>query len=449
MPLRSLFFLTIFLSLYFFNTKASQSENCSIGSPPFGSELRVELHPTSNGRTIQRSDATSFPKWTCILYLAGDNFLDWFTLQNLEELRQAGSSPDVRVVVFADRTDNKGYLYEVRKDYLVELPLEAIEPSWKGKEPNTGDPDTLATFASWAIENLPAQNYLLLLGGYGEGWMGLLHDFNDGQGKVDILTLDELEGALAQTIKSIKKTNGKDRIDILGLDACYMAMVEVLYQIGDYARYVITSENEEALDGWPYDKVIRAFIEGPSLSPSYIASQVVDYYIDSAQWVPTKLSNVLTASVIHAEVFREITPLLDELSLLLKDTTPRHMKEMLEVDRLAKTFTVSAHIAGRYVPYSMHYDLGGFLLALRTRFRDEPSLDGKAKKVADALSQAIVKERHQELKDQVVSLGGLTIFGMGAELEGYKRLAFSQRSHWDDFVEMKMKSLEEALKGGR
>ena len=34
----------------------------------------------------------TLPKWTCIVYLAGDNFLDWFTQQNLEELKEAGRS---------------------------------------------------------------------------------------------------------------------------------------------------------------------------------------------------------------------------------------------------------------------------------------------------------------------------------------------------------------------
>ncbi|MCP4366302.1 MAG: hypothetical protein GY800_13545, partial [Planctomycetes bacterium] len=111
-------------------------------------------------------------KWTCILYLAGDNFLDWFTLQNLEDLKGVGSGHDVRTIVLADRTDRGGHLYEVRKDYLVDIPMEAVRPEWKDYEPNTGDPETLSTFASWAVENLPAENYFILLGGYGEGWMG-------------------------------------------------------------------------------------------------------------------------------------------------------------------------------------------------------------------------------------------------------------------------------------
>ncbi|MBI2560635.1 MAG: hypothetical protein HYW14_05840, partial [Planctomycetes bacterium] len=110
----------------------------------------------------QAGDAKA--KWTCIIYFAGDNFLDWFVSQNLDELRKLDSNHNVRAVVLADKTDNRGYLYEVKKECLAEIPLWRIEQSWDGKELNTGDPQTLATFACWAVERFPAENYLLLLG---------------------------------------------------------------------------------------------------------------------------------------------------------------------------------------------------------------------------------------------------------------------------------------------
>ncbi|MFQ5956925.1 MAG: clostripain-related cysteine peptidase [Candidatus Brocadiales bacterium] len=389
-------------------------------------------------------------KWTCIIYLAGDNFLDWFTVQNLEEMRRAGSSYDVRVVVLADRTDKRGHLFEVRKGYLVGLPLEEIRPDWKDKEINTGDPRTLSAFASWAVENLPAENYFILLGGYGEGWTGLLHDFDDGTGTVDILSLDEMEVALADIAKSIKKTNGKDSIDILGLDSCYMGMVEVLYQIGDSARYVIVSENEEALDGWPYDEVIGAFVRGPDRPAWQLASSVVDAYVETVQGERAdKINNILTASLIDMRGFKRLIPLLEALALELSDLLPLEIKDIFEVDRLTNTFTVSAHIAGRYVPYSVHYDLGDFLTALMVKFKRYPSIFAKAQDIRKALAEAVIRERHQDLVYRKLSLGGLTIYSLGAELEAYSKLPFSRRTHWNNFVEAKLKPLEKAAgKGG-
>ncbi len=386
----------------------------------------------------------TLPKWTCILYFAGDNFLDWFTQQNLEELKQAGWRYDVRTVVLVDKTDKGGHLYEVRKGYLLELPIEDINPSWKNKELNTGDSQTLVEFSKWAVESLPAQNYLLLLGGYGEGWMGLLHDFNNGYGQIDILTLPELEEALGNVVKAIKRVNGKDKIDILGMDACYMGMLEVLFSIKDYARYVIASENEEALDGWPYGDVLAAFLEEPSQPIPKIASYIADAYIDTTTYLPSKLANIMTIAVIDMEAFSGMLQPLGELAQCLKTALsdpPQDEKKFKEIDILTDSFTVSAHISGRYIPYSMHYDLGSFLNALRLRFKDNPAVTSNVKELQKAMRRIVIKERHQDLPERKVHLGGLTIFSMGAELEGYKNLPFSQQNTWYSFVENRMLTL--------
>ena len=399
-----------------------------------------------NTEGLCTEDRQPLAKWTCIFYLAGDNFLDWFTRQNLERMKQVGSSQDVRVIVLSDRTDKGGHLYEVRKGYLVDLPMEAVKPEWKNEELNTGDPETLSTFTSWAVENLPAENYFILLGGYGEGWMGLQHDLDNGEGKVDILSIDELEEALTDITKSIKKTNGKDCIDILGLDACYMGMVEVLYQIGDRARYVIVSENEEALGGWPYDKVIGAFVKDPTRPAGELASSAVDAYIDPVQNEKApKINTVYTASLIDTEGFKKLIPRLEALANELRDILPLEIKNILVVDRLTNTFTVSAHIAGRYVPYSVHYDLGEFLKAVTFTFNKHPSVCTTAEDVMEALAKAVVKERHQDLADRRLSLSGLTIYSMGAELEAYSKLPFSQKTGWNKFAEAKLKPLEKAM----
>ncbi len=400
--------------------------------------------------SLYAEDRKPLAKWTCILYLAGDNFLDWFTLQNLEELKGVGSGHDVRVMVLADRTDRGGHLYEVRKDYLVDIPMEAVRPEWKDHEPNTGDPETLSTFVSWAVESLPAENYFILLGGYGEGWMGLLHDLDNGQGrgKVDILTIDEMEGALTDITKSIKNTNGKDFIDILGLDACYMGMVEVLYQIGDNARYVIVSENEEVLGGWPYNKVITAFTRNPSRPARELAASVVDAYIDPVQDEKAeKKANIRTASVIDMLAFKDLIPPLGDLAIELTGMLPLEIRKMIVTDRLTNTFNVSAHIAGRYVPYSIHYDLGEFLKAVGFTFSDGyPSVCVHVNKAMKALDRAVIKERHQDVAGgRRLALSGLTVYAMGAEIEDYGNLPFSKKTRWAGLVEAKQRPLEEAM----
>ena len=115
-------------------------------------------------------------------------------------------------------------------------------------------------------------------------------------------------------------------------------MVEVLYQIGDRARYVIVSENEEALDGWPYDKVIGAFVKDPTRPAGELASSAVDAYIDPVQNEKApKINTVYTASLIDTEGFKKLIPRLEALANELRDILPLEIKNILVVDRLTNT----------------------------------------------------------------------------------------------------------------
>ena len=48
------------------------------------------------------------------------------------------------------------------------------------------------------------------------------------------------------------------KVDLVGMDACLMTMLEVAYQIRDHAQILVGSEEVEPGDGWPYDAVLRS-----------------------------------------------------------------------------------------------------------------------------------------------------------------------------------------------
>ncbi len=71
------------------------------------------------------------------------------------------------------------------------------------------------------------------------------------------------------------------KLDILGFDSCYMAMLEVAYQIKDTVHYLVASQDCEEKDGWDYKKVIESLSEysalraGKRLVYSYERSQIL------------------------------------------------------------------------------------------------------------------------------------------------------------------------------
>jgi hypothetical protein len=70
-------------------------------------------------------------------------------------------------------------------------------------------------------------------------------------------------------------------LDLIGFDACLMAMLEVNYQIMATARYAVGSEEEEPGNGWPYDRILKALAKKPAMTPDELARTIVAQYAAS------------------------------------------------------------------------------------------------------------------------------------------------------------------------
>lgn len=189
------------------------------------------------------------------------------------------------------------------------LPKNALEDIG---EANTGDGKTLADFVVWGRQKFPARHFMLVIWGHGQGWRffikslakrqrlvarsrgfetkdsadslraaavqvrngngvaaatGQTAPFRSAPGDAyrsasndetnqDVLYNREIEDALKAAL------NG-ERLDIIGFDACLMAMVETSYALRDVAAYLVGSEELEPGPGWKYDDVLAAIVANP------------------------------------------------------------------------------------------------------------------------------------------------------------------------------------------
>lgn len=85
--------------------------------------------------------------------------------------------------------------------------------------------------------------------------------------------MPQLEDALS----FISGQLGKE-IDIIGMDACHMGMIEVAYQVKDYAQIMVASEASVPGDGWQYDCVLQTLVTSPSQTSKQFATEIVDCY---------------------------------------------------------------------------------------------------------------------------------------------------------------------------
>ena len=299
-------------------------------------------HPISAAKSKKRKNAGSAgADWTVMVYLAGDNNLDGAGAADLREMKKVGSSASVNVIAQFDRAGSRG---TSKRFYLrkgTELPKDAVQDLG---ETDTGDPRVLCDFFRWGVNHYPARHYLLVIWNHGSGWDDSNLYANHGDyfsgdpppivrkgvvmnaegsvaraqaprkarpvamaqarsairrahralfaSTVDTMVrsraiafddqakdfLDNME--LKRALGEMKKLLGRP-LDLIGFDACLMAMLEVNYQIMATAQYAVGSEEEEPGNGWPYDRILRALAKKPAMTPDELARTVVAQYAAS------------------------------------------------------------------------------------------------------------------------------------------------------------------------
>jgi len=198
--------------------------------------------------------------WTYAIYDNGDNNLMYcwkqFTLPALEALP---ANPDVNVVVMLD--------YRKVKQGVKLLKISGhdvqVIASWPDRDFGSGK--SFAWFLRQVHTRFPSQHLAVVGCDHGYGWRGFSWDSTSGD---DNVTMSKLRAAI---------TEAAVPIDILSFDACNMADVEAIYDIGltGLVKYVVGSEEEIDQDGIPYDNALRPLIDDPSLTPEQVANDTV------------------------------------------------------------------------------------------------------------------------------------------------------------------------------
>lgn len=233
--------------------------------------------------------------WTIIVYISGDNSLSLAGIEDLNEMEGAMNGVSSNVIVLIDELgDHNTHAYEVEYDnngptntaiVSSSITLSDINVSW-GDELNLGDGQTLEDFASWSIDHYPANRYALILWDHGNGWLSYKKS-TYGEDEVvksicwdnhnnDYLRIDEVRNSIINIYNNTNNT----KIDLLGMDACLMAMLEVYYQFYGYAEVGVASEELEPLDGWEY-AFLSELSSNPNMTAATLSTHIVDYYSDS------------------------------------------------------------------------------------------------------------------------------------------------------------------------
>lgn len=214
-------------------------------------------------------------EWTYIVYMDGDNNLEEAAIYDFLEMERVGSTENVKIVMQFDRSSGyysgEGDWSGARRFLLQRGDGNSIvsQPVQDLGETDMSSPETLYDFASWAIDNYPAQKYALVLWNHGGGWTGLLHDEGADKG----MFLPEMKQALDR----IKGKLGR-KLDVLVFDMCLMAQYDVALDVEPDASYMVGSEETVPGYSFDYSQVLGTLSSNPQMSPRELAVMEVDKF---------------------------------------------------------------------------------------------------------------------------------------------------------------------------
>jgi hypothetical protein len=415
-------------------------------------------------------------EWTVMVYLAGDNNLDGAGMDDLLEMKQVGSTPQVNIVAQFDRigAGERTRRYRIKKEGKLEA-----DQLGDFAETNTGDPKVLGDFVAWTAQHYPAKRYMLVLWNHGAGWDDTdIYRGRSGAGvrrlghtlrkpasrSAPILEYNRLPRLQTQRVRrALFRTsaqtvveaaakgganarailfddNAKDfldniemkqvltrakkvlgqKLDVLGMDACLMSMAEVAYQVRGGAQFTVGSEELEPGDGWPYDTILAELVKKPTMSGAELSRLVVSKYL--ASYAPSDLVTQSSCDLAKSETLvAAMTQLAAELTRGLKTPATRDAIKLARSD--TQVYDVPDNI-----------DLIHFCKLLMGRVKAGPLAD--ATKAAMDAAKAMVKQSGFKGSSLANSNGLALYFPTRTQDISplYAKLDFTKKTGWGKFL---------------
>ncbi|HID57579.1 TPA: DUF4384 domain-containing protein [Candidatus Poribacteria bacterium] len=357
-------------------------------------------------------------EWTFMVYLnADDSFLSQVASDDFNEIEEGVCKVEtyMDVIVLWDGLGTHhptGKRYHVQCDQTSSLAhYTEGETVWSVGEVDMGSPKTLKEFVNWATSEFPAKHYALVIWDHGSGWKkapafvrGVSFDQTNNSG----LTMKELRSALSEV----------PHLDIVGFDACLMQMIEVGYEIKDYADFLVGSEEIEGGDGWDYVRILSALKGMRTPDPG----NFIKAMISGNAGTPA----IKTISALKLTGFRRLAERVSKLA-----------------EKLISNYDEDAILSARKKVQKFYYDSYVDLRHFAELIRDNvhsSSVQAAARDVISAFDSALVSNWNKggRWKDAK----GLSIFlpdpdQVPSWYSGYTNanLQFVQDTKWKEFLE--------------
>lgn len=255
--------------------------------------------------------------WNILIFMNADNNLEPDAINDINEMEMIGSTSRARVVVQVSRSPrydfSNGDWDGTRRFQIIQdtNPLEISSPplNWaRCEQPgvcptafeanaDNGDWNEAVDFVRWARSTYPAERTALIFWGHGSGWRrevtapmakGMAASERSGR---RISTRDIGRAMAAITM------DGGDPIDVVGFDACNMQMLEIAFELRQYAKILIASQEAEPPSGWPYNRILEQINARENTLPEDLSKIIIQSFSNSFSNTAITLSAIRLANV--------------------------------------------------------------------------------------------------------------------------------------------------------
>lgn len=362
--------------------------------------------------------------WTWMLYLLEDGT----GLDGADDINEWEANGSINglinyIVLYDAQDDSYDGIYYIEQDpdgYNSTI-ISPIVSTFLGIDPDMSNWETLRDFIMWCKNNYPSQHYGLIMWDHGNGIFreerkGLFKGFCEG------MKLWEMDNAIEEFTTAIG-----EKIDIVGFDLCLLGQIETVYQLKDYADYVIASENVEPGDGWDYEASFAHLNANPNMSSETISTHIVNDYLTFYG-----NSSAVTLSATSSTILEnDLIPLLNIFADALYSYFPEFSTEI----KLARN--------NAWYPYPHnpdHKDLGDFATEIINDYTLPNDLRNSAQDLLNCINIAVIAEAHGNAADGATGLKIWMTENISDEgiLETYYTnpddyLKFSE-TQWDEFL---------------
>jgi len=412
-------------------------------------------------------DTPQRPSWTLMIYMAGDNgkvfdtengklrLMDPMTAAgkvDLVEMGAIGTTEHAAVTCLFDTDQGVSYLVEVQRGG------RGLAGSHCHRLPgvNTGDPNTTPAVRCRECAPLSGRSLRasdlesrLRLAGY-------RRVSNRAEARVERPAVQENAGGLADgTTRPIAfDDSSKDfldtadlraaftgaqaqtgvRLDLIGMDACLMAMVEGAQELAAFADYFVGSQEIEPMPGWPYAPVLAAMNREPGIAPRDLAVRIVSEFARSYR-AATRAEESVTQSAISLQKIAQTVDLCKVLVEAVRANPDPLLKSLVKG-------VLAPGPDGVLTFEDRNYrDLGDFALKLarKTEYSAYLTVFAAAQTLYDHLQgrgpdAAVLRVA---FRPQYQGATGLSVFlpaKLGDVLGVYQQLKFPQATGWDKLL---------------